>query len=200
MRILFTGYAPVHFVCFKPLYDELLRIPGVDVFVSGGHRHKTPAGTVYELAEMYGPLGVPPERMLPVERIRDEQFDRLFCANTKTIEPRRVERRIQVFHGMSFRNLASREDNLGFDHYFVLGPYMLRGFVQRELFQPGDPRAVEIGFINRPPTRRQPRPNGHLARRRAERRAAGDPVRPDRREAQLARAHGRRVHLPATRD
>ena len=35
-RILFTGYAPVHFVCFRPVYERLRRVPGVQVFVSGG--------------------------------------------------------------------------------------------------------------------------------------------------------------------
>ena len=24
MRILFTGYAPVHFLCFRPLYERLI--------------------------------------------------------------------------------------------------------------------------------------------------------------------------------
>jgi hypothetical protein len=147
MRVLFTGYAPVHFLGFKPLYDEWVRLVGVEVSVAGGQRTVTPDGTVYDPQAMYGPLGVSAERMLSVPQIKDQDFDLLFCANTKAIAPRSVGRRIQIFHGMSFRNVAIREDNRDFDHYFVLGPYMQRGFETRELFEAGDPRAVRIGFM-----------------------------------------------------
>ena len=46
-RVLFTGYAPIHFVCFEPLYRRLVA-SGFDVFVSGGLREKTADGTQYD--------------------------------------------------------------------------------------------------------------------------------------------------------
>ena len=36
VRILFTGYAPVHVVCFLPVYRRLVGVPGVEIFFSGG--------------------------------------------------------------------------------------------------------------------------------------------------------------------
>jgi hypothetical protein len=146
-RLLFTGYAPVHFVCFKPLYDRLIELPGLEVYLSGGLRSKGIDGELlHDAPAMYGPFRVRPGSVLSVEQIREMDFELLFCANTKRIEPRSFERSIEIFHGMSFRNRAIREENMGCDHYFVLGPYMMRRFQQGGFFQSNDRRAVETGF------------------------------------------------------
>jgi CDP-glycerol:poly(glycerophosphate) glycerophosphotransferase len=146
-KVLFTGYAPVHFVCFQPLLERMAALPGVETRVSGGLRSKTPEGEVLHDSEaLYAPFGLPPESVLTVEQIREMDFDLLFCANTKRIEPRSFGRSIEIFHGMSFRNKAVREENTGNDRYFVLGPYMMRRFREFGFFAPRDDRAVEVGF------------------------------------------------------
>jgi hypothetical protein len=144
--ILFTGYAPVHFACFRPIYEQLTERSGVEVFVSGGIRTMGPLGVRFDHAGLYESFGLPPEAVVPVERIKRMNVDVLFSAHTGRIEPASFERSVQIFHGVSFRNLAIREQALGFDHYFLVGPYMRRGFEQRGLLEPGDQRAVEIGF------------------------------------------------------
>lgn len=146
-RILFTGYAHVHFLCFRPLYERLITDPDVELFVSGGLRTKTGSG--YELDEqaMYRPLGVPSERVLPVAEIQERDFDLLFAANTKLIMPRRAGARIQIFHGVSFRNRAVRRENMGCDFYFVTGPYMRRRFDEAGLLTEDDRRAIPVGFM-----------------------------------------------------
>lgn len=144
--VLFTGYAPVHFSCFEPLYEGLVRSPGTEVFLSGGLRTRSEEATHYDAQAMYAPFGVPAAHVLEVEEIAERDFDVLFCANTKPIAPRSAGLRIQLFHGLSFRNRSMREENMGYDRYFVLGPYMLRGFQQRALFDHDDPRVVEVGF------------------------------------------------------
>ena len=145
--VLFTGYAPVHFVCFRPLFDRLSTMADVSVHVSGGLRSKTVEGdVVYDTEAMYAPFGLPPEAVLSVEQIREMDFDCLCCSNTKRIEPLSHGRSIEIFHGMSFRNRAIREENTGNDNYFVLGPYMLRRFQDRGFFGAQDPRAVRVGF------------------------------------------------------
>ena len=78
--ILFTGYAPVHFVCFRPLYERLLNLPGVQVFLSGGLRTKTEAGTVYDEHGLYRQFKIPQDRVLSVEEIQTRDFDVLFAA------------------------------------------------------------------------------------------------------------------------
>ncbi len=148
-RILFTGYAPVHFLCFAPLYERLIT-EGTEVFVSGGLRTKIKGdeeGYVYDGPAMYGPLQVPPERILSVAEIKERDFDLLFSACTNLIEPKSVPTRIQIFHGISFRNKAVRPANMGCDYYFIIGPYMHRRFQEGGFFQDGDHRGVPIGFM-----------------------------------------------------
>ena len=69
MRVLFTGYAPVHFLCFKPLYEALVRTPGVEVQLSGGARSKSPqapGGYLYDADQMYSRFELPEGTVLPV--------------------------------------------------------------------------------------------------------------------------------------
>ncbi len=144
--ILFTGYAPVHFICFRPLYERLVRLGGFRVFLSGGLRTRTDSGYLYDERAMYRPFGLPTEQILSVAQIKEREFDVMFAANTKLIAPKGVARRVQLFHGISFRNRAIREDNKSRDAYFLVGPYMHRKFVEAGLLGDQDPRAVEIGF------------------------------------------------------
>ena len=37
-RLVFAGYAPVHFLCFLPMYRRLAADSRVEVFLSGGFR------------------------------------------------------------------------------------------------------------------------------------------------------------------
>jgi hypothetical protein len=145
-RILFTGYAPVHFVCFQPLYLNLLA-KGYDVFVSGGVRTPGQDGWLYDGPAMYGPLGVPADHIVSVERMKTESYDVLFAANTKLIEPREVRTKVQIFHGVSFRNRAVRDENASADFYFLVGPYMRRKFNEVGVLKADDPRGLSIGFL-----------------------------------------------------
>lgn len=152
-RILFTGYAPVHFVCFQSLYASLASNPRFDVFVSGGLRSEEEVEDsdvkvrVHDAAALYKPFGVPDDHILSVEQIAGEDFDVIFGANTNLILPRSVQSRVQIFHGISFRNKSIREENTGCDHYFIVGPYMQRKFAEAGLIQADDPRALHIGFM-----------------------------------------------------
>lgn len=149
-RVLFTGYAPVHFVCFRPLYERLRRLPGVEVFLSGGRERGT-VGTddgvgPVSAHELYRPFRVPAARVLSLDAMRRQRFDLVFCAHVSGYFPRADNGRIQIFHGLSFRNMAVRRDVLVYDHLFVTGPYMMRAFQEQQLVRRGDPRLVPIGF------------------------------------------------------
>ncbi|MGH9037035.1 MAG: CDP-glycerol glycerophosphotransferase family protein [Acidimicrobiia bacterium] len=149
MRALFTGYAPVHFLCFKPMYDQLSGVPGVEVELSGGTRSKSEhalGGYLYDQQQMYRHFTLPEGAVTPVGTLAARDYDVMFSANTRRIEPRRVGRRVQIFHGMSFRNRAIRPETDGADHFFLLGPYMKRGFEAAGLLARDDPRGLEIGF------------------------------------------------------
>jgi len=146
-RILFTGYAPVHFVCFKPLFDALRNDPGIEVLVSGGLR-STDEDNVreHDTAAMYERFGLPPHTVIDVADVGDIDVDILFCSNTKPIKPRSYGMCVEMFHGLSFRNRAVRTERDAYDRYFVLGPYQHRRLLQRDVLHPGDTRGVRIGF------------------------------------------------------
>nr|MBC8329096.1 hypothetical protein [Planctomycetota bacterium] len=146
-RVLFTGYAPVHFLCFQPLFERLRQEADVEVFVAGGLREKTDDGYLFHPLAMYRPLGVPAENILTMEQIAEMDFDLMFASNTKMLKPRSVGQCIQVFHGISFRNRAIRQENLGADRFLIAGPYMERKFVEAGLLERDDPRVVRSGFL-----------------------------------------------------
>ncbi len=147
-RLLFAGYAPVHFVCFRPVYERLREVPGVEVFFSGGTVvDEGPEGEKsYDTAALYRPFDVPRERVLTLDEMRPRTFDMVFSAHTSGFFPRRRAPRVQIFHGVSFRNLAVRERQDQYDAFFIVGPYMRRAFQRRRILPAGDPRALEIGF------------------------------------------------------
>ncbi len=150
-RILFTGYAPVHFVCFRPVYERLRRLPGVQVFLSGGREpggggEGADEGAPVTARELYRPFRVPPARILSLDAMRRQRFDMVFCAHVSGYFPREDRERVQIFHGLSFRNMAVRRDVLVYDHLFITGPYMRRAFQEQQLLRPSDPRLVPIGF------------------------------------------------------
>ena len=147
VKVLFTGYAPVHFACFRPLFDQLSTMDEFDTYLSGGLRTKVQDGMEYDLEGMYGPFGVAQDRLLSVEQIQDMDFDVLFASNSKMIMPRTVRERVQIFHGISFRNKSVRQANANADFYFIVGPYMKRAFVDSGIMTNDDPRALEMGFI-----------------------------------------------------
>ena len=148
IQVLFTGYAPVHFVCFQPLFLRLAQDPDFSVWVSGGLREvDEDEGYLYRTYALYKPFGIDPERMLTMDQIAERDFDLLFAANTKMLEPRSVRAKIQVFHGVSFRNRAIRKRNLSADYFFMAGPYMQRKWSEAGLLPPDDPRGVRTGFM-----------------------------------------------------
>ena len=146
-RILFTGYAPVHFVCFRPLFDQLCLDPDIEVLVSGGLRSTDDLGQRHQdAAAMYASFDLPAGTVVDAEDVADLDVDVLVSASTKPMKPRSYQQSVQIFHGLSFRNRAIRGENAVYDNYMMLGPYMRRTFERRGLMPPGDPRIAEIGF------------------------------------------------------
>lgn len=145
--VLFTGYAPVHFLCFRPVYERLRGLAGVEVFFSGGLRTVTDTGFEYDGAALYRQFNIPADHILAVEDLGQRYFDVLFSANKRIITSAgNIGMKIQIFHGVSFRNRGVRPENLAYDFLFLIGPYMRRKFIETGILQPDDPRAVPIGF------------------------------------------------------
>jgi len=152
LEILFTGYAPVHFLCFKPLYERLLNMEGISITLSGGIRTTAESGGFngwnYDHNTLYNRFDcIHDSHIASVEEIKSKHYNLLFAGNTKMITPASVDEKIQIFHGISFRNKAVRSENLGADRYFMVGPYMRRRFAENRLIDLDDPRGLNMGFM-----------------------------------------------------
>ncbi len=146
LRILFTGAAPAHFVCFKPVYERLSGVPGAEIFVSG-IRHRSEESFLAGDDDSYRRFALPSRQVLSTEAVGDLEFDVMFAAHSRPSMPRRVQHSIQIFHGVSFLNRALRAEYNAFDHYFVIGPYMRRRLAEARWLPQGDERAIPIGFM-----------------------------------------------------
>jgi len=133
-RILFSGVARVHFACVLPVYECLARDPRIEFWLTGGVRDED-AGRDADcrLDGFYDPFPVDRSRVIPVERAREEDFDVLIAAHKSPPRPRSAGRSVQVFHGVSFKNLGVREKYLKFDHLCLAGRYHAEAYRRRGL-------------------------------------------------------------------
>ena len=123
-RILFTGYAPIHFICFLPVYQRLAADQRVELFLSGGFKEDDGDMVSYRLHGFYDPFPVDRSRVIPIEKAREEHFDVLVCAHlSDSLFPGSVNKKVQIFHGVSFKNLAVREKALRYDMLCLPGRY-----------------------------------------------------------------------------
>ncbi|HSL69830.1 MAG TPA: CDP-glycerol glycerophosphotransferase family protein, partial [Longimicrobiales bacterium] len=146
-RILFSGYAPVHFVCFEPIYRCLMARTDVRVELSGGRDPDEDGIGGLSAQELYRPFQVDRSAVIELDEMEKRSYDLVFSAHISGFFPAEDRKRVQVFHGLSFRNMAVRRDVLIYDHLFVAGPYMQRAFVQSKMFRRNDPRLVPTGFV-----------------------------------------------------
>lgn len=61
-------------------------------------------------------------------------------------QPLRAKVRVQVFHGVSFKNCAVTEKTYSYDRLFLPGPYHRRRFLERGLYRDGDPKLQMVGM------------------------------------------------------
>ncbi|MFQ5536641.1 MAG: CDP-glycerol glycerophosphotransferase family protein [Gemmatimonadota bacterium] len=146
-RILFAGYAPVHFICFEPIYRRLAKRSDVLVELSGGRDGDDQGRGATTASELYGHFPhVPPEQVIELDEMREREYDLVFCAHSSGFFPKVDRGRVQIFHGLSFRNMAVRRDVLIYDTLFVIGPYQMRSLIENKLFREGSDRLVPTGF------------------------------------------------------
>lgn len=145
--ILFCGYAPVHFICFQPIFEQLKKFSWLDVSFSQGERLKQEnSEQTFNLQKEFRAFKIPEKKILKPEEMEQKSFDMVICSFVSGAFPKSDRIRIHLFHGVSFRNVAIRRDILIFDKLFVVGPYQMRAFYQNKLLREGDPRLVPIGF------------------------------------------------------
>lgn len=146
-RILFSGYAPVHFICFLPVYRRLAAEPRVELFLSGGFKQVHDDIVSYSLGGFYDRFPVDHSRVISVEQARREDFDVLVCAHlSDAFFPRSVHRKVQIFHGVSFKNLAVREKALRYDILCLPGRYHSGLYRKNGFIRADGPTCLLTGF------------------------------------------------------
>ena len=152
-RILFSGYAPVHVLCFMPVYEHLRKDPQIEVFFSGGFWRVRDDPTL-EIDGFYDPFPVDPGHVMPVEQSREEDFDVFVCAHlSDRLFPRSARRKVQIYHGVSFKNLSVREKALKYDLLCLPGRYHAELYRSEGLVRPDGPTCLVSGFPKTDPLR-----------------------------------------------
>ncbi|MCK5438729.1 MAG: hypothetical protein KAI97_02235, partial [Gemmatimonadetes bacterium] len=135
-QILFGGYAPVHFLCFQPVYERLLRDPDVEVWLTGGLRRETEGRNWFDAEGLYDRLPVARDRVIPFDQAFEREYDVAICAHTSdSLLPRKAGRTVQIFHGVSFKNFAVRDKVLQYDVICLPGPYHAQRFQDEGLLE-----------------------------------------------------------------
>jgi hypothetical protein len=151
-RILFSGYASVHFLCFRPIYERLKRDPGVQVSLSGGFRHKSAGETTYEIEGFYDFPQVDPADVVPLDEVRRRDYDVLVNSHlSDSLFPRSAGRTVQIFHGVSFKNYMVRPKALKFDILCLPGPYHARLYREHGFISDTGPEVFMTGFAKDDP-------------------------------------------------
>lgn len=132
-RLLFSGSAWVHFVCALPVCRRLAEDPRFEVWFTGGYKKETAGVVSYTLDGFYDPFPIDRDRVIPVERARQEDFDVMICSHLSPALPRSVGKTVQVFHGVSFKNLGVREKYLAFDYLCLAGRYHAEAYLKNGL-------------------------------------------------------------------
>ncbi len=160
-RVLFAGYAPVHALCFLPVYKLLRRDPRVEVWLSGGFREKLEDGERYHIEGFYDGASFDSRFVLPLEEALPQEFDVAICAHTSdTMFPRVAHKTVQIFHGVSFKNFAVREKVLAYDFLCIPGRYHAERFREHGLVRENGSRCLLTGFAKMDALVNQPCGNG----------------------------------------
>jgi hypothetical protein len=132
-----------------PAYRLLRNDPDVEVWFSGGFQTKTDDGETFSLAGFYDAFDVDRDRIISVEQCKQEDFDVVVCSHlSTTLFPRSAGKAVQLFHGVSFKNLMARNGKaLKYDLLCVPGNYHARLFQTNGLIQPeGGTQGYVTGF------------------------------------------------------
>ena len=65
---------------------------------------------------------------------------------SQRIVPRFARTKVQIFHGVSFKNCAVNPRSVGFDQLFLPGPYHRQRFIDKRIVEEGDPKLLMIGL------------------------------------------------------
>jgi len=172
-KILFYSRSPMNSVMIRPIVRRLAGDPGLRLFFSG--KPSIPSETLEETlaplrrpslragrgaeertggssracrrtgGEAEGGDAQAPGRAVSHWVARWRRFD-LFVSPDIAMPARRTRRRVQVFHGVSFKGKAYSAKIHRYNHVFLVGEYMRRRFIEKGLFKEDDRALHRIGM------------------------------------------------------
>jgi CDP-glycerol glycerophosphotransferase (TagB/SpsB family) len=163
VEVAFRAKRPMNYEMFRPYHERLRADPRFDVTLYGKGKGRSDLSVL--------------DAALPARRRRNwvckfSAPDVLFSADF-LLPTHRARLSIQIFHGTSIKNYELNERIHDYGAAFALGPYMIRRYVEKGFFEPGDPRLRHVGFAK---TDRLT--NGTLDARATREKHGLDPARP----------------------
>lgn len=146
--ILFSADNGVSVVMYRPIAAALRADPRLRQFHA--MHFKRSRRVDQELREdartFFGGLGIE-EGVIHYKLARNLPCDVYVTPNfNDRLHAVRARRRVQIFHGVSFKNYCIKEKALRYDRLFLPGAYHKRRYVESGLFRADDPRLVVIGL------------------------------------------------------
>ena len=134
-RVLFPASTPLSFGVVEPLVRVLSQDPRIEVLVTVRHGGRKLARQCLR------------ERFTYVSALtaRFRKFDAAICSGF-FYRSRRSRLMVEMFHGVSPKNYAIRNEVERFDRLFLIGEYHRRKFVLAGLLGEDDPRGMKIGM------------------------------------------------------
>lgn len=146
-RILFSGYAHVHFICFLPIYEKLKDRDDVEIYFSGGFRKKDGDEITFSEKGFYDPFQIDESSILTIDEAKQQDFDVLVSSHlSDVLFPKSATKKVQIFHGVSFKNLSVREKALKFDLLCLPGHYHAELYQKQGLIKEGGSQYLITGF------------------------------------------------------
>ena len=138
-RLLFFAKIPMNYVLFEPVHRLLRSDPSIEFHFTGKYQGRNDPERVYESFDLAG------GQIVRNSLARWKSYD-AYVSPDFHLTGKRARTKVHMFHGVSMRNFAINKRVLEFDKLFILGPYMLRKFLERGILQPDDPRIEKVGF------------------------------------------------------
>ncbi len=138
-RLLFFAKCPMNYVLFRPVHAALAQDDRFEFSFTGKLQGRGDPALVYRGFDLRG------GRLVKNAIARWKKFD-LYVTPDLRVTGKRARVKVHMFHGFSIRNFAIQERVREFDKLFLLGPYMLRRFVETKILAEGDPRIEMVGM------------------------------------------------------
>ncbi len=134
-KILVFARVPMNLVCLSTIYERIK-----DEYCIKGTGKPLGMG----LKELYERAGWDVKLVNPFFS-KFLKWD-MYISSDIYLLAKRAKVRVHTFHGVSFKGRAYTYKVLDYDRLFIVGPYMLRRFVEKGILREEDPRILKVGM------------------------------------------------------